>query len=193
MGRQDHSRINRSRRTLLEARWCFGLLFLAGLGTLSSCAFKGEAAGTAASAGRQEQHRGAEDWYPQPTTLRIYPGTRFVLRQGQPQLEARVELLDAMGDPIKHPGSFQFELYAVAEEASSRLGPKLYQWNVAVRTQQEHRESYDGIIRGYAFRLRLDAGHAASSVVARPAVLRAVFQHPATGRLTTEAQVHRDW
>ena len=72
-------------------------------------------------------------WRPRPVSIRVYPSTRLVVQDGEAILEARVELSDEMGDPIKAPGEFRLELY------SDETKQQLYAWRVRVLTLDEQR------------------------------------------------------
>lgn len=121
-----------------------------------------------------------EAWQARPVSIRVYPSTRFSEERGDVLLEANIELLDEMGDPVKGAGEFRLELY----EAEGRArGRQLYLWRIPVYTIEEQRRFYDGITRSYLLRLRLDA----PEVARQPAVLRASFAPLASARLEAEA------
>lgn len=165
--------VMRAANGMARALWCWAAAALLGL---SGCAFKGQSADV-------PPMLDVAVWQPGPVALRIFPSTRYVQEQGQPLLEARIELLDAMGDSIKAAGQMQLELFA-SDPAGLTLGRRLYLWNAAVLTLEDQREHYDPITRTYLFRLELDD----LAVTQRPTVLRATFVPAAGGkRLQTQA------
>jgi len=119
--------------------------------------------------GTAVESRDVKVWRPEPVRMRVYPSSRFIERDGQTMLEARVELRDEMDDPLKGVGRFQFELVAggtpgrpaaTAGSAAHPGGPgraaKLYGWDVSVMTLAEQKEHYDSVTRAYLFRLVMD-------------------------------------
>jgi len=145
---------------------------------LAGCQFKGagvDAAGGAAG----------EVWRPRAESLRVYPSTRFVEQGGQTLLEARIELLDQMGDAIKSAGTARFDLFA-SDESGRALGQRLYEWRIALDTLQDQRNHFDSVTRTYRFRLRLDT----EAPTEEPTVLRVTFQRAADGkRLAAQAPI----
>jgi hypothetical protein len=107
-------------------------------------------------------------WTLQPVDMRVYPSSRFSVQNQQAMLEARIELLDEMGDSTKGVGQFHFELFAggtpgFAEAAGSPGHPgrptsaqRLYTWDVPLLTLDDQKRHYDPITRAYLFRLRMD-------------------------------------
>jgi hypothetical protein len=97
---------------------------------------------------------GSEVWSPQPVQMRVYPSSRFAAApDGSPVLEARIELLDSMGDSTKAAGEYRVELLRSAEEG---MGERLYAWDVLVQNQAQQARHYDKVTRTYLFRLKLD-------------------------------------
>lgn len=142
-----------------------------------ACEFKGGSA-----VGERPALSGAV-WQPSPTTIRIYPSTRFVQDAGNTVLEARVELLDEMNDSIKGAGAFQFELYAAQRASDATIGGRLYAWDATVATLEQQRQFYDPITRAYVFRLRLDD----PALSRRATLLRVLYTPPVGSRLEAEA------
>ncbi len=145
--------------------------------TAAGCAWKGgpndQANATAANA-----------WQPQPVAIRVYPTSRFVENDGATILEARIELIDAMEDPIKGAGQFRFDVYTNAGSIRKPLvGEKLYTWDVPLLSLIDQRQHYDRITQAYLFRLKLYDINTAQ----RATLLRTIFT-PITGnRLEAEA------
>ena len=130
-----------------------------------------------------------EAWQPRAESLRIYPSTRFVQERDTPLLEARVELLDAMGDSIKGSGRARFELRAAGENPGLEEGRLLYSWDVAITTLEDQRDYYDPVTRAYLLRLRLT-----DAAITQRQVLLRVSLETVDGRRLTDAQpVRIDW
>ena len=162
---------------IVNASRCFVMLVLA----LSPCAcqWKGSAGQGAGD------HEALGVWQIRPVSIRVYPGTRFVREPNGVLLEARIELSDAMGDPIKGVGHFRLELSTFDPTDPRKVTAPLYQWQVPLLTMEENREHYDGVTRTYSFRLELDNPDAAAQRVQ----LRVTFE-PVTGpRLTSTSLV----
>ena len=111
----------------------------------------------------QEQ---GQPWWPSPAAVRVFPSTRFVRESGQTFLEARIELLDAMGDPTKWPGEARFELLAASGMRPLQTGERLYHWRVPVVRAEAHRLHYDSVTRTYLFRLIVDNADVAQRATA---------------------------
>lgn len=118
-----------------------------------SCQWKGGSTGSASPAAS------GQAWQPRPVRIRVYPSSRFVQAGTDMHFEARLELLDDMGDSIKGVGVCRFELFESApggrmeDPASAK---RLYSWDVSMRTLVEQHRYYDAITRTYVFRLKLD-------------------------------------
>ncbi|MEM6551151.1 MAG: hypothetical protein AAF750_03390 [Planctomycetota bacterium] len=130
----------------------------------------------------------AQAWYPIPDRLQVFPTTRFVIERGRPVLEARVEVLDTMGHPLKTSGQFRFELFA-APPGADRATEKLYTWNQALQTADDQREHFDPVTFAYRFQLQLRD----QALQNRPTVLRVTLAPPMGPRLTTSHAVRTDW
>ena len=90
----------------------------------------------------------SEYWRPLPTRVRVYPSTRFIQESGRAILEARFELFDEMGDPVKAAGSFRIELYSLDEALGNAPRRLLYTWNADTETLDQQREHFDPITPG---------------------------------------------
>ncbi|QDU72815.1 hypothetical protein Pan265_26890 [Mucisphaera calidilacus] len=123
------------------------LVFLLSLGWVSGC---GQGDGT--SAFGEPPPTGT--WYPEPVALRIHPSTRYVQEGDRVWLRTRVELLDALGDPLKYPARFRFELWRSGGVGGS--GSLAYVWRFDVLGYAEQDSAYDPVTRCYAFSLTLD-------------------------------------
>ncbi len=128
-------------------------------------------------------------WMPVPTSVRVYPSTRFIKESGRAILEARFELYDEMGDPVKYVGAFQIELYSVDEALGNTPRRLLYTWNTRLVSLDQQREHYDPITRGYLFRLGVDDLRIAKQTT----LLKVAFTPVDRPRLEAEAEVRSDW
>jgi hypothetical protein len=125
-----------------------------------------------------------EAWVPRVESIRIHPATRYRWHAGRPVLEARVELRDAMEDPMKASALYAFELgLAMSEAAGAR--ETLYRWDQRVVTEQDHGERYDAVTRSYVFPLTLESFEAAR----RATRLTAVVDLPDGRRLRATSPV----
>jgi len=129
-------------------------------------------------------------WRAEPSKMRVYPSTRFVQEGDRSILEARLEMFDQMGDPIKASGTFLVELYSVDPSMGIAQGRLLFSWNAGTASLEQQREHYDPITRGYLFRLGVDNLRSAKDAT----LLKATFT-PANGsqRLDAEAIIRPDW
>lgn len=146
----------RWRRQCGGGRWIVALVMGLVVGAASGCGaleFKG-------GDGRAvEAAAAAEDWPFKPARMRVHPFTSIDRDEasGDLVLEARVELLDPMGDPTKGVGDFRFELYAEPRQASrAGEGRRLAHWRVPMRTVEKSGRFYDPITRTYSFKLKLE-------------------------------------
>lgn len=128
-------------------------------------------------------------WRPHVKSIRVYPSTRFVRESDRAVLEARFELYDEMGDPVKDAGTFQVELYSVDESLGNSPQRLLYTWSAQTLTLDQQREHYDPITRGYLFRLGVDNLRAAKQA----SLLKVAFTPVDRPRLEAEAVVQSDW
>jgi len=119
-----------------------GLLLVVAMAT--GCSFKG------GPTVRTDREGG---WMPTPVSIRVFPGTRFVVDDGEILLDARIELLDAQGDPMKASGRYRFDLHEPQNDGE--LGLRLYVWRSDVLSLAQHAEHWDRVTNAYAFRLRL--------------------------------------
>jgi hypothetical protein len=127
---------------------------------------------------------GGPVWRIKPVRLRIYPSTRFVREKGTAVLEARIELLDDAGDPIKGVGDFRFDLFGLSRAGQAPMGQRLYSWDVSMLTLEANRQHYE-ITRTYLFRLKLDD----LSLAQAPVQLQVAFMPPGGERLVGNATI----
>ena len=124
---------------------------------------------------------GVDHWLIEPVRMRIYPSTRFVDRDSETILEARVEMFDEMSDSVKGVGQFRFELLVAGLMGQTE---RLYTWNVSALTLSDQRRYYDSITRAYLVPLKLT-----EAVSQDMATLRVTFVGPSGNRLETSALV----
>ena len=96
-------------------------------------------------------------WRPTAVRMRVFPSTRFVSDSGRPVLEARVEMIDEMGDSVKTSGSWRVELFSGGDARPIREPRKLlYSWQIQATTLAQQQRHYDPVTRAYLFRLQMD-------------------------------------
>lgn len=103
--------------------------------------------------------RGGPSWFPRAVDLRVHPATRYVEDHGELLLEARVELLDQQGEPIKDVGSFYCELAAVDENGQLVMvegQPRMLKFSLEVMTAAQHAEYWDPVARAYIVPMQID-------------------------------------
>ena len=158
-----------------------GLVVAGGLGlaaVMTGCVSKGAAGSGPGDAG------GAAGgyWQVEPTQMRIYPSSRFSTVDGLPVLEARLELTDAAGDPVKGVGDLRFELHSGGGNAGRQPLRKLYDWDIAMHSLVDNRKHYDPVTRSYLFILSMrESVHRGRNVT-----LRCTMTRPDGARLTAE-------
>lgn len=124
-------------------------------------------------------------WQVRPVQLRIYPSTRFVQYENQLALEARVEFLDELGDPLKAVGTLLFEVYPANRDGEVIDQRRLFSWEVPMLTKQANQEYYDAVTRAYLFRLGIDT----LPKDLERTVLRVSFTPPTGDRMITMAVI----
>ena len=123
-------------------------------------------------------------WRPEPVKMRVYPSSRIVKENGQTILEARLELLDEMGDSAKGAGNFHLELQATDKSGSSPP-QQVDTWDVTVAGLDHQKRYYDSVTRAYFFRLKLDVPLPAN----RKPVVKASLSTPEGKRVSAEASI----
>lgn len=109
---------------------------------------------------------GQAGWPFEPVAMRVHPFTSINLGdEDGAVLEARIELLDQVGDVTKGVGDLRFELYAIRTEGSSapHVRDVLFTWSADLSTLQQNIQHYDQITRTYLFKLKLESPPAAWS------------------------------
>lgn len=117
---------------------------------LSGCQFKGQK-----PYAPEAQVTLDNPWRPEPMAMRIYPSTRFSKSGNQWIVEARIELMDAMGDSIKSSGQIHFELRSTGSISGSEQTQDFYKWDITLKTLEDQQVAYDPVSRAYLFRLKL--------------------------------------
>lgn len=105
-------------------------------------------------------------WFLRPEKVRVDSFTRFKASPEVPDedgnqpadvLEARVQVLDADGNPMRAVGKFRIELYRFAKRSPDPRGGRLAIWNVDVQGRDDNRRYFDTLINGYTFNLDLES------------------------------------
>ena len=123
-------------------------------------------------------------WRPEPVKMRVYPSSRIVKENGQTILEARLELLDEMGDSAKGAGNFHLEL--VANDKTGASPPQQVDtWDVTIAGLDHQKRYYDSVTRAYFFRLKLDVPLPAN----RQPVVKASLLTPEGKKVSTESPI----
>jgi len=126
-----------------------------------------------------------EHWVIKPAELRVYPSTRFVRWEGELVLEARIEFVDELGDPIKAVGVLRFEVFRADRAGAIVDAKQLFMWDQTLLTKEENETYYDPVTRAYLFRLGVDRIPSELQHV----VLRVQYTDPAGERLVTSAVI----
>lgn len=107
-----------------------------------------------------ERFEQATTWPFIPVQMRVHPFTAIDIDRNDSSvtLEARIEMLDRLGDVSKAVGDFRFELYRMDRDVydSPAEGQLLYQWSAEMTTIDQNRQHWDSITRTYLFRLQLE-------------------------------------
>ena len=127
----------------------------------------------------------AQEWRSTPSRIRVYPSTRFTQDSDQPILDARIELVDDMGDPVKAAGRLRLELFARSATGKPDIGQRLYSWDVSTWTLADQKRHYDPITRAYLFRLKLDEPQTSKIQT----VLKVMFTSGEAPRLEAQASL----
>ena len=153
-------------RGMRNGKWVVVVLLLALCLVGVACAPKG---GVIDAQSRTPVGRGDDGvaampvWFPRAVDVRVHPATRYVVDRGELILEARIELLDQAGEPIKGVGQFICEIGAVdaageIETVNGRL--RLIHFDLDVMTPEEHAEYWDPVARAYVLPLKVGAADA---------------------------------
>ena len=178
-----------SKRVIDNSRSIIG--YCCGLGVVSlglvlgGCVWKG-----GDDAGNRVRFEDSGDiWMVKPVRMRVYPSTQFIQDDtGRSVLEARIELIDDMGDSVKGVGKFRLELLSRSRTTDVGVGQRLYSWNVSATTLEEQIKYYDSITRAYCFHLNLDEDRSAK----RDTYLHVMFTTTDGRRLATETSLPVD-
>jgi len=107
-----------------------------------------------------EEFQQATTWPFVPMQMRVHPFTAVEVDRGDEgvRLEARIEMLDRLGDVTKAVGDYRFELYQMERDfyENPAEGKLLYQWSAPMTTLEQNRRHWDSITRTYLFKLQMD-------------------------------------
>lgn len=94
-----------------------------------------------------------------PISMRLHPLTRIITPPlpATPEIEARLECTDQMGDITKGVGSVSFQLCSWEFASLSHQGPRLATWISDITTPDHNKLHWDPITRTYLFHLPLEA------------------------------------
>jgi hypothetical protein len=98
------------------------------------------------------------EWFPRAVDLRVHPATRYVQERDELILEARIELLDQAGEPIKDIGRFVCELGQVDSNGEVVLvegRQRVLHFELDVTTAEQHAEYWDPVARAYVLPLKV--------------------------------------
>jgi hypothetical protein len=113
-----------------------------------------------------------------PREIRLHPftGTRtFDPAGGLRGVEARVEVINHLGEPTNAFGNFLFMLYAFKPHEADPRGQRLDCWEIQLTDTKQNLQYWDSLSRTYKFPLVLRQPLA----VGKQAVLEVYFQDPA--------------
>lgn len=113
-----------------------------------------------------------------PREIRLHPftGTRtFAPAGGLSGVEARVEVINHLGEPTNAFGNFLFMLYAYRQHEADPRGGRLDTWQIELTGTKQNLLYWDSLSRTYKFPLVLRE----PLPVGRQAVLEVYFQDPA--------------
>lgn len=173
------------RPCIMMALCCTFVLGSLLVGGCDGIRFKGPA-GSDPPSGAQADPQPAAAWPFAPVSMRIHPFTAIEFDESRDVavLNARVELLDQVGDMTKGVGQFRFELYQVGRGAGSDTQQRqLYAWQVPLQTIDQNRLHYDHITRTYGFELKMDQMPQAGTALR----LVGQFTTPSGRRLSADA------
>jgi hypothetical protein len=121
--------------------------------------------------------------------MRVYPSTRLVHEANQTVLEARIEFVDDVGDPLKAVGDLRLELFRISRPGEPPPTKPLYTWNASILTQAENQTLYDPVTRSYLLRLNLDAGAPTSPAGLR---LHVLYMPPGSAAATAPGRLEAE-
>lgn len=102
-------------------------------------------------------------WFPRAVDLRVHPATRYVQEEDELILEARIELLDQSGEPIKDVGLFVCEVGQVDSNGEIVMvggRQRVLHFELDVTTAEHHAEYWDPVARAYVLPLKVDEADA---------------------------------
>lgn len=95
-------------------------------------------------------------WFLHPAKVRVDSFTRLSkTEEGRGYLEARVQVLDKDGHPMRAIGKFRIELFAFQRQAPDPRGDRLAVWNIDIQDHEDNRRYFDVLINGYTFPLEM--------------------------------------
>jgi hypothetical protein len=126
-------------------------------------------------------------WQIRPTSMRIYPATRFVTSEDDAVLEARVQFYDEAEDTTKAVGHMRIELFELRRAEAIVPGRRLHTWEVPLLTLEANKTHYDPITRAYIFRLRV----AGAELAEQNLLVKATFMPVSGQRMEAQRPIGR--
>lgn len=121
-----------------------------------------------------------------PRALQIHPFTQTGLFDtGDAGIHARVQALDAYGDPTKAFGQFRFALHKFRPHHPTRRGDLIAQWEIDVSNPEQNLLHWDRHTRSYEFKL----GGNPRMPTGQRMILVASFSSRFTPRLTADREI----
>ncbi|MCA9293773.1 MAG: hypothetical protein KDA20_08165 [Phycisphaerales bacterium] len=157
--------------------WCCAVVLAGG------CALAPKPGGASATPGALLQAGSGRVEYVnpfEPQRVRVHGLTGLSVVNGEPRIDAHLELFDAYGQPVKALGTCVFQLYA-STGASGDLGQQLRRWVVDLTDPATNAAAYDRVTRTY----RIALTEAPPPEATRGYVLEVQFQSIAGGSITT--------
>lgn len=142
-------------------------------------------------------------WFPHAVDVRVHPASRYVKERDALRLEARIELVDQLNEPIKDVGQLMVELRLLDDNGRilrDELGRQRgFRWEFDLTTQGNQAKYWDPIARAYILPLKIDPIDA--DLPERRTVLRVTFDPawPDLPRLPTgdrdqkAVEIRTDW
>lgn len=140
-----------------------------------------------------EIYAGASVWPFVPVDIKIHPFTTFQESTDEDMpmlLEARIQMLDRVGDDTKCVGTFRFDLFQAHSErttATSDKGERIAMWDVSVQSLDDNIQYYDSITDTYVFQLGIDP----TPSFKRPLTLVVHFTDPGGRHIVTESRINK--
>lgn len=143
------------------------------------------------------------DWFPHAVDVRVHPASRYVIERGELRLEARIELIDQLNEPVKDVGLLVVELRLLGEDGriirDGQGRQRGFRWPFDLSLQENQATYWDPIARAYV--LPLHIGEADADLPEHRTVLYVTFDPawpelptlPAGDREQKAVEIRTDW